>query len=222
MMIQKSTLDFLKALKKNNDRDWFEKNKEKYLAAKQNIDAMTDELIKSFSSFDKKLTGLKARDCVFRIYRDVRFSKNKSPYKTNLGCAISPGGRKAEEAGFYIHIEPGKSFLAGGRWMPSPDHLKKIRQEIDYNGKNLRKILSDKQFKKQFGALDDSDEYKLSRPPKGYDKDHPDIELLKLNSYIVWHEYNEKEIMSKNFLKEVTKTAKIMKPLLDFLNTAVS
>jgi uncharacterized protein (TIGR02453 family) len=220
-MIQKSTLDFLKALKKNNNKDWFDKNKEKYLAAKQNIDEMATELIKSFSSFDKKLTGLKAKDCVFRIYRDVRFAKDKTPYKTNMGCAISPGGRKAEEAGFYIHIEPGKSFLAGGRWMPPADHLKKIRQEIDYNGKKFHKILSDKNFKKEFGELDQSEEYRLSRPPKGYDKDHPDVELLKLNSFIVWHEYNEKEITSKNFLKEITKTAKLMKPFLDFLNEAV-
>jgi uncharacterized protein (TIGR02453 family) len=221
-MIQKSTLDFLKALKKNNNKDWFDKNKEKYLAAKQNIDEMADTLIKSFSSFDKNLAGLKAKDCVFRIYRDIRFSKNKTPYKTNMGCAISPGGRKAEEAGFYIHIEPGKSFFAGGRWMPTPDHLKKIRQEIDYNGKKLHKILSGKDFKKIFGELDQSDEYKLSRPPKGYDKNHRDVELLKLNSFIVWHEYNEKEITSKNFLKEITKDAKIMKPFLDFLNEAVA
>ncbi len=221
-MIQKSTLDFLKTLKKNNNKDWFDKNKDKYLAAKQNIETMTDELIKSFSAFDKKLSGLKTKDCIFRIYRDVRFSKNKTPYKTNMGCAISPGGRKAEEAGFYIHIEPGKSFLAGGRWMPSSDHLKKIRQEIDYNGKKFHSILSDKNFIKEFDKLDDSEEYKLSRPPKGYDKDHPDVEWLKLNSYIVWHEYNEKDIMSKNFVKEMAKTAKTMKPFLDFLNEAVS
>ncbi|MCX6291218.1 MAG: DUF2461 domain-containing protein [Bacteroidetes bacterium] len=221
-MIQKSTLDFLKQLKKNNNKDWFDANKEKYLAAKQNIDAMTTELIRSFSSIDKNIAGLKAKDCVFRIYRDVRFSKNKSPYKTNMGAIINAGGKKMMTAGFYIHIEPGKSFLAGGLWMPPSDQVKKIRQEIDYNGKQLRKILAQKEFKKYFGSLDDSEEYKLSRPPKGYDKDHPDVELLKLNSYIVWHEYNEKQIMSKTFLKEITKGAKTLKPFLDFLNTAIS
>ncbi len=220
-MIQKSTLDFLKTLKKNNNKEWFDANKEKYLAAKANIDSFIEETIKSFTAFDKGLTGLKAKDCVFRIYRDVRFSKNKTPYKINMGASINAGGKKMEVAGFYIHIEPGKSFLAGGRWMPSSDHLKKIRQEIDYNGKKLHKILSDKDFKKQFGELDNSKEYKLARPPKGYDKDHKDIELLKLNSYIVWHEYNEKEVLSANFLKELTKTAKTMKPFLDFLNTAI-
>jgi uncharacterized protein (TIGR02453 family) len=221
-MIQKSTLDFLKALKKNNNKEWFDKNRKKYLAAKQNVDEMINALIKSFSSFDKKLAGLQAKDCVFRIYRDIRFSKNKTPYKTNLGASINAGGKKVMNAGFYIHIEPGKSFLAGGMWMPPSDQLKKIRQEIDYNGKQFHKILAKKNFKKTFGALDDSDEYKLARPPKGYDKNHPDVELLKLNSYIVWHEYGEKQITSKNFVKEITKDAKVMKPFLDFLNTAIS
>ena len=220
-MIQKSTVDFLKQLQKNNKKEWFDANKDKYLAAKANVDSFVDDVIKAFSSFDKSLSGLKAKDCVFRIYRDVRFSKDKRPYKTNMGASINAGGKKAEVAGYYIHIEPGKSFVAGGRWMPSPDHLKKIRQEIDYNGKKFHKILSDKVFKKQFGTLDMSDEYKLARPPKGYEKTHPDIELLKLNSYLVWHEYNDKEVLSKNFLKELTSSAKAMKPLLDFLNTAV-
>ncbi len=220
-MIQKSTLDFLKNLKKNNEREWFDSNKDKYLAAKSNVDSFVEDVIKSFTSFDKSLAGLKAKDCVFRIYRDVRFSKDKSPYKTNMGAGINRGGKKMEIAGYYLHIEPGKTMIAGGRWMPSGDHLKKIRQEIDYNGKQLHKILSDKNFKKLFGGLDNSDEYKLVRPPKGYDKDHKDVELLKLNSYLVWHEFSDKDVLSKNFLKNLTATAKAMKPLLDFLNTAI-
>jgi uncharacterized protein (TIGR02453 family) len=220
-MVQKSTIDFLSSLKKNNNRDWFEKNKDKYLAAKQNIDDFTNALIKSFSAFDKKLTGLTAKDCVFRIYRDVRFSKNKDPYKTNMGASINAGGKKAMNAGYYIHIQPGESFLAGGVWMPEADALKKIRQEIVYNSKQFRKILADKNFKKVFKGLDESPEYRLARPPKGYDKDHPDIELLKFNSYIVWKKYNDKDVTSKNFLKEVSDDAKVMKPLIQFLNTAL-
>jgi len=220
-MIQKSTLDFLKQLERNNKKEWFDAHKEQYLAAKENVDSFIGDVIKAFSSFDKSLSGLKAKDCVFRIYRDVRFAKDKRPYKNNLGASINAGGKKAEVAGYYIHIEPGKSMIAGGRWQPSGEHLKKIRQEIDYNGRKLHKILSDKNFKKQFGTLDNSDEYKLARPPKGYDKDHKDIELLKLNSYLVWHEYSDKELLSKNFLKDLTATAKAMKPLLDFLNTAI-
>jgi uncharacterized protein (TIGR02453 family) len=219
-MIQKSTLSFLRQLKSNNNRDWFEKNKDKYLAAKEDVNQFVEELIKSFSSFDKSLASLKAKDCVFRIYRDVRFAKDKLPYKTNMGAGINAGGKKMEIAGYYIHLEPGKSLIAGGRWMPSSDHLKKIRQEIDYNGKDFRKILSNKDFKKYFGELDT--EFKLSRPPKGYDKDHSDIELLKLNSYIVYHEFSDREVLSKNFVKEMTNGAKVMKPFLDFLNTAIA
>ena len=219
-MVQKSTLAFLKAIKTNNNKEWFDKNKDKYLAAKENVEDLVGEVIKSVSTFDKGLAGLKPKDCVFRIYRDVRFAKDKRPYKTNLGASISVGGKKAEVAGYYLHIEPGESMIAGGRWMPSPEHLRKIRQEIDYNGKKFKKIINDKAFKKLFGELDT--EYKLSRPPKGYDKDHPDIELLKLNSYIVWHSFKDTEVLSANFVKEIAKVAKAMKPMLDFLNEAIS
>jgi uncharacterized protein (TIGR02453 family) len=219
-MVAKSTFDFLKSLKKNNNKEWFDRNKDKYLAAKEDIENLVATLIKAFSKFDKKLAGLQPKDCTFRIYRDVRFSKDKRPYKTNMGASINPGGKKMEEAGFYLHIEPGQCLLAGGRWMPSADHLKMIRQEIDYNGKNLKKILNGKDFKKYYGDLDT--EYKLSRPPKGYDKDHPDIELLKLNSYIAWHDFKDAEVLSKKFIAEAAKGAKIMKPFLDFLNTATS
>src|SRR5436853_2495270 len=118
-MIQPTTLAFLKALKTNNNKEWFDKNKDKYLAAKGNVESFVDDLIKSFTGFDKTLAGLKAKDCVFRIYRDVRFAKDKKPYKTNMGASINAGGRKAEVAGYYIHFQPGgESFLAGGRWMP--------------------------------------------------------------------------------------------------------
>ena len=220
-MIQKSTIDFLKQLGKNNNKQWFDANKEKYLAAKSDVDSFVSKAIKAFSTFDKSLASLKAKDCVFRIYRDVRFSKDKRPYKTNMGASINHGGKKMEVAGYYLHIEPGKSFIAGGRWMPSGDHLKKIRQEIDYNGKSFHKIIEDKNFKKQFGGLDMSDEYRLARPPKGYDKSHKDIEILKLNSYLVWREFSDKEVTANEFLKELTASAKIMKPFLVFLNTAI-
>src|SRR5882757_3698731 len=120
-MLQKSTLAFLKAIKTNNNKEWFDKNKDKYLAAKEDVESLIGEVIKSFSTFDKSLADLKPKDCVFRIYRDVRFAKDKRPYKTNLGASINAGGKKAEVAGYYIHFEPGQSMIAGGRWMPSPD-----------------------------------------------------------------------------------------------------
>ena len=220
-MIQKSILDFLASLTKNNNKDWFDKNKEKYLAAKENVEEFTNELIAAISKFDKPIAGLTHKDCVFRIYRDVRFSKNKTPYKTNMGASINSGGRKSMTAGYYIHIEPSKSFLAGGMWMPPSDQLKKIRQEIDYNGNKFHKILDQKEFKKYFGSLDESEGYKLARPPKGYDKEHPDVELLKFSSYVVWHQFNNKEVLSKKFVSDVAKGAKLMKPLVDFLNEAI-
>ena len=218
-MVKPSTISFLKSLKKNNNKDWFDKNKDKYLDAKSNVEDLVNALIRDFTKFEKGLAGLSAKDCVFRIYRDVRFAKDKRPYKTNMGASINPGGKKMEVAGYYLHIEPGGSFLAGGRWQPSPDHLKKIRQEIDYNGKQFRKILNAPAFKKLFGELEP--EYSLCRPPKGYDKDHPDIELLKLNSFIAWKNYSDKEVLSKKFQQELTRDAKVMIPFLDFLNTAI-
>lgn len=218
-MIKSSTLSFLRDIKKNNNRDWFEKNKEKYLSAKENVAALTDALIPQLCLFEKKFTGLTSKECLFRIYRDVRFSKDKRPYKNNIGASINIGGKKAMNAGYYLHIEPGKSFLAGGIWMPPGDIIKKIRQEIDYNGKKINKIISQKDFKKYYGKLDE--EYKLKTTPKGYDKDHPDIELLRLNSFIVWHKYTDKEISNKNFVIELAKGSKIMKPFLDFLNTGI-
>jgi len=219
-MINRSTILFLKDLKKNNNKAWFDKNRPRYEVAKRNIEELVEKFLANVSLHDKRYIQLSAKNCVFRIYRDIRFSSDKTPYKSHFGAGISPNGKKANEPGYYLHIEPSKSFLAGGIWMPEKDLLKKIRQEIDYNSKKMKKILADKNFNKYYGELDD--EYKLSRPPKGYDKNHPEIELLKFNSYIVWHQYSEKEISSLSFSRELNKGAKIMKPFLKFLDEAVS
>ncbi len=217
-MIKASTISFLKALKKNNDREWFDKNRERYSMAKEDHHIFIEQLIKDFSKVNPMLKGLTAKDCVFRIYRDVRFSKNKDPYKTNMGAGINPGGKKMEMAGAYIHIEPGRSFIAGGRWMPDAPTIKAIRQEIDYNLPKFKKIISDKNFVKQFKKLEDE---KLKTAPKGYPKDHPEIELLKYTSYIVSRELDDKLIQSKDLIKELTIAYKTMLPFLNFLNEAV-
>ena len=218
-MIKKSTLDFLSAIKKNNNREWFEKNKDRYLDAKDNVAELIDAFLKEAVKFEKGLASLTSKDCVYRIYRDVRFSKDKKPYKSNLGASVNVGGKKAMNAGYYIHIEPGRSFIAGGTWQPPSEQIKMIRQEIDYNGKDIRSILRKKDFAAYYGDLDQ--EYALKTTPKGYAKDHPDIGLLKLNSFIAWHQYKDAEVMKKDFPKELAKGAKIMKPFLDFLNTAI-
>jgi uncharacterized protein (TIGR02453 family) len=218
-MINKGTLDFLKAIKKNNNKDWFEKNKDKYLAVKENWESVLDQALKGFVKFDKRFGEMKGKDCVYRIYRDVRFSPDKTPYKTHLGANVNVYGKKSMNAGYYIHIEPGKSFIAGGMWMPPGDMLKKVRQEIDYNAKDLRKILNNKSFKKYYGEFEK--EYALKTTPKGYDKEHPEIEFLRLTSYIVSHPFTDAQVMRSGFVKEVVKGAEIMKPLIEFLNTAL-
>ena len=199
-MINPKTLSFLTALKKNNKKEWFEKNRPAYEAAKSDFLGFTDSLIKELVKFDKPVSGVDAKKSLFRINRDVRFSKDKSPYKTNLGASIKPGGRKSEIPGYYIHVEPGSAFLAAGVWMPEPDRLNKIRQEIDYNFKEFQKIINNKNFKKHFKTL--SQDEKLVNVPKGYEKDNPAAEFLKLKSFVVYKEVGSKEVLSKNFLKQ--------------------
>lgn len=210
-----TTLKFLKQLAKNNRKEWFDEHRKTYEAAKAEFEAVVKSVIDKSLVFDKLLVGLEAKKCLFRINKDVRFSKDKSPYKLNMGASINPGGKKSMIAGYYLHIEPGKSFLAGGTWQPMPDVLAAIRQEIDYNGKDFRKILAAKDFKAYFGGL--SDEDKLKTAPKGYEKTHPDIDLLQHKSFVVVHEITDAQVMDKNFPAYAAKVFKAMLPLNSFL-----
>lgn len=213
-------LRFLKDIAKNNNRDWFEKNKARYIEVKNDFDNFLTHLLPELSKFDESIAALNPKKLTFRIYRDVRFSKDKKPYKINMGAGISPNGKLVQEPGYYFHIEPGnKSFLAGGIYMPDAPNLAKIRQEIDYNTKGFLKVLNDKKFKKLFPALGDFD--KLKTAPKGYPKDHPQLELLKHKSYIVSHPFTDAEVKDKKFLKTVSATCKTLKPLNDFLKEAI-
>lgn len=213
------TVDFLKKLKTNNNKEWFDKNKEKYLAAKEEFEIVVGKLIKGIHKFDKMLSpDLKAKDCTFRIYKDVRFSKDKSPYKTNMGASINPGGRKSLVAGYYLHTEPGQSFLAGGVYMPEPELLNAIRQEIDYNPAPFLKILSSAAFKKYFKGLDEED--KLKSAPKGFDKEHPQIELLKNRHFVVSHPISDKQLLAKDLPEFVLGGFKAMYPFLEYLREA--
>ena len=213
-------LKFLKDIKKNNEREWFEKNKSRYLTAKTDFENLVASLLDEFTKFDKGLGGLDPKKLPFRIYRDVRFSKDKRPYKTNMGAGFSPNGKLVQEPGYYIHIEPGKSFVAGGIYMPDAERLGKIRQEIDYNFDKLNKITKGKKFKSLYPTFDDFD--KLKTAPKGYAKDHPQIELLKLKSFIVSKEFSDKEVLDKKFVKKVADYCKEIKPLNDFIKEAIS
>lgn len=212
---------FLQSLSKNNDRTWFEKNKGTYLQAKENFDAFVSAFLNELIKFNPDMAGLNPKKLAFRIYRDVRFSKDKKPYKTNMGAGFSPGGKMIQEPGYYLHIEPGnKSFIAGGLYMPDPANLGKIRQEIDYSGERLEKILKDKKFTKWFKGFDDFD--KLKTVPKGYAKDHSRLDWLKHKSFIVSHPFTDKEVTEKGFLKNITNASLAMKPLNEFLKEAIA
>lgn len=212
---------FLKDLAKHNDRVWFEKNKTKYLEAKENFEQFVEKALEAIIKFDDSLAGLNPKKLTFRIYRDVRFSKDKRPYKTNMGASFSPSGKGMGIPGYYLHLEPGdKSFVATGLFMPEPDKLAKVRQEIDYNGDQLSKIVSNKKFKKHFKGFWNEDALKTT--PKGYPKDHPHMEWLKLKSFVMTHAFTDKQVKDKKFLKTLAEVSKTAKPLNDFLKEAIA
>lgn len=217
-IMQESTFRYLKKLRKNNNREWFEANRKEYEIARADFTEFIADALKACSKTDPTLKDLNPSDCVFRIYRDVRFSHDKTPYKTAFSAQIKSGGKKSGNCGMYIHIEPDGlegSFVAGGCWNPEAPLLKAIRQEIEYNAKEFRSILDKSDFKKTFGSLE---EYKLSRVPKGIEKDHPEAELLKHTSFIVSAPISKEELLNPKLADRIGRDFKIMKPFLDFLN----
>jgi uncharacterized protein (TIGR02453 family) len=219
-MLQSATIKFLKDLKKNNNKPWFDENRKPYEAAKTDFYALVDQVIAGTAKFDEPIGNLKAKDCTFRVNRDIRFSKDKTPYKSNMGASISRGGKKADEAGYYFHFEPGRSFAGGGFYMPEASVLAKIRQEIDYNFDEWKSIINNKTFKKYFPKGPEVSDT-LSRPPKGYDENNPAIHYLKLKSFFVSTPFDDTTLSEKTLAKEIVKSFEAMKPLIDFLNKAV-
>lgn len=215
--IKKSTLDFLNAIKCNNNRDWFIANKALYLSAKENFDSFSQELINGLIEFEPILKGLEVKSCVYRFNRDIRFTNDKSPYKSHFGAFIVRGGKKNGDrfAGYYFHIEPGKSIMAGGAYMPPAPWLSGIREKISESPDEFLKIIKAKNFVKYFGELSGE---KLKTAPKGYPKDHPQVELLKFKSYLVVNEVTDKMVQSNDFIEHVLSVFKAMKPLNDYLN----
>ena len=178
-------------------------------------------VINSVQKTDPGITGLTSKDCMFRINRDIRFSKDKSPYKTNFGAIIKKGGRKSIYAGYYFHCSPGSSFAGGGLWMPEAQDLKKVRQEIDYNFDEFSTILKNKSFKKIYKDLYDGGDIKLSTMPKGYQVDHPAIEYLKLKSYIAETTFEDEELTKSSLHKKTVQAFETLQPLLTFINNAL-
>jgi uncharacterized protein (TIGR02453 family) len=212
-------LDFLKELEKNNNREWFQAKKAQYDEAKRSFEDFINSLIPAIAKFDESVKMVSAKDCIFRIYRDVRFAKDKSPYKTNFGAFITRMGRKSHGPGYYFHMDPSGCFLSGGVWMPSPEDMKKIRQEIYYNIKEFKAILNRKEFLEFYSGIDDWDRQKLA--PKEFPKDFPDIELLKNRSFTVSHPLSEKRLYSKDLFDFVIRAYKVMQPYNAFLARAI-
>ena len=215
--IKKTTLNFLSGLKKNNDRDWFKNNQGPYTDAKINFETMVQKIIDEIIVFEPIMKGLEVKNCVYRINRDIRFTNDKSPYKAHFGAFIVRGGKKNGDkfAGYYIHIEPGKSIIAGGAYMPPSPWLAAIREKIDQGSVQFNKIINQKDFIKYFGQLSGE---KLKTPPRGYSSDNPNIDLLKFKSYLVVNEVSDKTVLSPEYFGHVIKVLKAMKPLNDFLN----
>ncbi|GIV28014.1 MAG: TIGR02453 family protein [Bacteroidia bacterium] len=211
-------IKFIKAIKKNNHKEWMDANRDWYHKIREQLVSDIEKIIASISKIDGRFQKLTAKDCMFRINRDIRFSSDKRPYKENLAIYLSILGKKSSGPGYYLHIEPGNSFFACGCWMPPSDVLNKIREEIDYNSSDFLKIINDKNFKKQFGEIEGD---KVKTTPKGYDKNHPMIEFLKLKSYIVSVAISDKEISDESFKKLFISFIKTARPFHDFLLTAV-
>jgi uncharacterized protein (TIGR02453 family) len=208
--------EFLKDLKTNNNREWFQANKDRYNKAKVAFESFIDDLIPGIRSIDPLIDMITAKDCVFRIYRDIRFSTDKSPYKPNMGAYIARGGKNSALAGYYVHFEPGESMLAGGLYMPPAETLKKIREEIFYKPDDFKKIIYNRDFVKCFGEMDD--DQKMKNPPKGFSKDFPDINLLKFRNYAVMHHVPDTIAMKDDYLEYSLRVFKTLYPLNLYFN----
>ncbi len=221
-MLQTATIKFLKGLQKNNSKLWFEKNRSEYDTAKADFANFIQTVIDKHSKKDETIKDLKAKDCMFRINRDVRFSKDKSPYKNNFGASINRGGKKSIYAGYYFHCQPGEAFVGGGLWVPMPPELKKVRQEIDYCYDEFKKIIGSKKFTAVYGDLIKDGDTSLVKVPQGFDKDNPAADYIKLKSFIGIKKLDDGVITSKDLLKTTLEAFETLQPLLAFVNRSLT
>lgn len=221
-MLSQETLQFLEDLKANNNRDWFLENKKRYEIVKKDYHKMVSDFLDAMKPLDPALELLEVKNCTFRINRDIRFSKDKTPYKTHMGVWLSSGSKGQNRAGYYVHIEKGGSFIAGGFYAPESEDLKKVRKEIAFFHEDLEEILAEKNFKKTFGDFDRNERSLLKNPPRGYEKEHPAIELLKLKSFEASQKFDISEVLEKDFVSKMSKRLIVLKPLNEFINRALT
>lgn len=215
--ITKANFQFLKELKSNNNRDWFNANKDEYLIQHQNTIDFADALLTKLNTHDN-IETLNGKKSLFRIYRDVRFSKDKSPYKTHWAGGFKRATKQLR-GGYYFHIEPGNTMLGGGFWAPNKEDLQRIREDVVADSSELRKILNSKSFKETFGQLEGE---QLKTCPKGFDKEHPDVDLLRFKQFIISFRFTDKEVLSDDFVNKVNHTFKKMRPFFDYMSESVT
>jgi uncharacterized protein (TIGR02453 family) len=220
-MLEPQTLRFLTALKENNHKTWFDANRAQYEAARIDFSNFIQLVIEALQKSDPSITGTTARQAIFRINRDVRFSNDKTPYKAHFGASIKREGRKSGYAGYYFHLEPGASFVGGGLWMPEAAPLKAVRQEIDYNWAEFSDLLKEKGFQKHFGDVYKGEDVSLKTLPKGYEKDNPAIAYLKLKSFIAEVKLSDEELTKATLHKKTIAAFEAMQPFLHFINRAL-
>lgn len=220
-MLSKDSIQFLDDLRNNNNREWFQDNKKRYELFKKDYHQLVEAFLDTMKPMDASLEMLEVKNCTFRINRDIRFSKDKSPYKAHLGVWLSSGSKNLNRSGYYIHIERGGSFIAGGFYAPEADDLKKIRKEIAFFHDDLEAILAEPNFKREFGDFSRNEKYVLKTPPRGYEKDHPAIEFLKLKSFETLQKFDINEVTQKDFVTKMSQKLILLKPLNEFMNRAV-
>jgi len=212
-MLPKTTLDFLEKLQENNNREWFAENKKIFENEQKKI-----KLFFNLIGVELGKTDSIERIQIFRIYRDVRFSKNKLPYKNHFSVGFSRT-KPMLRGGYYLHIEPGASFVGGGFWEPNKEDLFRIRKEIELDASELRQIINQSTFKKYFGTLEGEE---LKTAPRDFDKMHPDIDLIRKKQFLVTRSFSDDEVLSPNFKDEVVETYKAMRPFFDYMSDVLT
>lgn len=214
----KKVLEFLTDLSANNNREWYYANKDRYNESREKILFLTEVLINEIRKFDREIPALDPKDCVFRIFRDVRFSNDKRPYKTNFGAFISKGGRKGLFSGYYFHVDPEGSFAGGGVYMPAAEPLKAIRGYMAEHGAEFLEIINDDNFKATYPEMFDD---QLKTAPKGFPKDHEFIDLLKYKSFVFSHSLSNSDLMKDNLIEQIVRSFQKLHPVNAFLNEAI-
>lgn len=220
-MLQPQTLRFLAQLNCNNNKTWFDEHRPQYEASRIDFSNFIGLVIDDLQKTDTIIAGITAKECLFRLNRDVRFSKDKRPYKNNFGASIKRGGKKSVFAGYYFHCEPGNSFVGGGLWMPGAPVLKNVRQEIDYNAEEFLALLKQDSFKKIFGDLYQGADVSLRTMPGGYDGNGATAKYLRLKSFIAEAKITDEELTHFNLHKKTVAAFTALQPLLQFLNRAI-